>query len=267
MERFRIMEDSLVVTADSMFNAFIPDTRIDYSERFVHQLVRSLKIPNSYYYPFDSLGKVINLLYSDDRAFRIFNWEIAPSDISKRYYGAIQMPSERLKLYGLDDYSEDVGNKGLEDSVLSNKKWYGCLYYSILSRQAGEQKIYMMFGYNGSSSISNKKVLDPMMITSTGVRFGAPVFNINSPNIPGKTINRFVLEYKKGVRVSMNWDKERNAIVFDKLVSQVNDPRRKYTYVPSGEYDALKWENGIWNYISTFIPVTILQEGQNPDTK
>jgi hypothetical protein len=266
LDKFHIMEDSLVRTADSMFYSFIPDSRIDYSERFVRQLVRTLKIPNSCFYPFDSLGKVINIIYADDKAFRIFNWEIAPSNITRRYYGAIQLPSEKLRLYGLNDYSEDL-SKGLEDSVLSNKRWYGALYYNIISREAQGQKVYMLFGYNGSSSISNKKVLDPMIIHPDGIRFGAPVFAIASPNIPNRRINRFVLEYKKGVQVSMKWDEERKAIVFDKLVSQVNDPRRKYTYVPSGEYDGLKWENDSWTYIQGLIPVTILKDGQSPDVK
>ncbi len=96
MERFQIMEDSLISTADSMYNAFLPDTHISYSERFVRQLIHALKIPNSYYYPFDKLKEKINIIYSDDNAFRIFNWEITPSTVLKRYYGAIQMPEEKL---------------------------------------------------------------------------------------------------------------------------------------------------------------------------
>src|SRR5579872_770991 len=66
MEKLRIMEDSLVVSADSMYEAFIPDLRIGLSEHFVKQLVRALKIPNSWAYPFDSLRKMINIIYADD---------------------------------------------------------------------------------------------------------------------------------------------------------------------------------------------------------
>ncbi len=147
MERFQIMEDSLLVTADSMFNAFIPDAHLGYSERFVKKMIRALKIPNSYYYPFDRLKEVINIIYADDQSFRIFNWEIVPSNVLKVYFGAIQMPSERLKLYGLRDYSEELG-KGAEDSILTHGKWFGALYYRIMSEDVGGHKIYTLFGLN-----------------------------------------------------------------------------------------------------------------------
>lgn len=264
MEKFQIMEDSLVTTADSMYNAFIPDTRVAYSERFARQLVRTLKISNSYLYPFDKLKDVINILSPDDHAFRIFNWEIVPSQVFKVYFGAVQLPQEKLKLYGLRDYSEHMGH-GIEDSILTGGKWYGALYYRIIPVVVGGKKIYNMFGLNASDPRSNKKVIDPLTVDDKGITFGAPIFGIASENFRGQRINRFILEYKKEVRVSLNWDNERQLIVFDRLVSQVNDPHRKYTYVPSGEYDGLRWENDMWNFIRDLIPVQVLKDGQRPD--
>jgi len=263
MEKLRIMEDSLVATADSMYESFIPDTHIFFSERFAKQLVRALKIPNSYYYPFDTLKKIINIIYSDDNAFKIFNWEITPNNITKRYYGAIQMPSEKLKLYGLLDYSEEMG-KGAEDSVLTGGKWFGALYYRVLSTEVQGQKVYTLFGFNGESQLTSRKVLDAMTIDEQGVRFGAPIFGVASTNFPRQRVNRFILEYKKGVQASMNWDAEKNVIVFDKLVSITNDPGRKYTYAPSGGYDGFRWGNETWNYMMDLIPVTILKDGEAP---
>ncbi len=263
MEKLQIMEDSLVATADSMYEAFIPDTRIGFSERFVKQLVRTLKIPNSYYYPFDTLKKVINIIYADDNSFKIFNWEITPGNITKRYYGAVQLPQEKLKLYGLLDYSEEMG-KGAEDSILTGGKWFGALYYRVLSTEFQGQKIYTLFGLNGGSQLTTRKVLDPMVITDKGVRFGAPVFGVGSVNYPRQRINRFILEYKKGIQASMNWDSERQLIIFDKLVSLTNDPGRKYTYAPSGGYDGFRWANDSWTYIQDLIPVQVLRDGEAP---
>ncbi len=263
MEKFQIMEDSMIVTADSMYEAFIPDTHIYYSERFAKQLVRTLKITNSYFYPFDKLKEKINLIYSDDNAFRIFNWEIATSKSAKRYYGAVQLPQPQLKLYGLLDYSEEV-SKGAEDSILTGGKWFGSLIYRIIGNEFKGRMVYTVFGLNSGNPISNKKVLDPMTIDAHGVTFGAPIFAVASENYRGQRVNRFILEYKKGSQVSMNWDKERNCIIFDKLVSQINDPHRKYTYVPSGEYDGLRWNEEGWNYVRDLIPVTIMKEGQEP---
>ena len=263
MEKFHIMEDSLTVTADSMYGAFIPDAHVAYSERFVKQLIRTLKIPNSYYYPFEKLKDIINIIYADDQAFRIFNWEIVPSSVLKIYFGAIQMPQEKLKLYGLRDYSEQMG-KGAEDSILTGGKWYGALYYRIMSHDAGGRKVYTLFGLNSSDPRSNKKVLDPMTLDEKGVTFGAPIFGVVSENFPRQRINRFILEYKKEVHAGLNWDEERKVIIFDKLVSQVNDPNRKYTYVPSGQYDGFRWDNDTWTYLRDLIPVTILKDGEAP---
>ena len=256
----------MVVSADSMFDAFIPDERVTYSEHFAKQLVRALKIPNSYLYPFDKIKDKINIIYADDNSFRIFNWAIVPTLVTKLYYGAVQMPGEKLKLYGLHDYTEELG-RGAEDSILTNGKWFGAIYYRILSREVEDgRKIYTLFGLNSSSPISNKKVLDPLTIDERGLTFGAPIFGVASENFPQHRVNRFILEYKKQSEVSMNWNEEKQAIVFDKLVSQMNDPHRKYTFVPSGEYDAFRWGNNTWNYIQGFIQATILQDGEQPPT-
>lgn len=264
LEKFRKMEDSLVVTADSMFQALIPDTRVIYSERFAKQLVRTLKIPNSYSYQFDTLQKVINIIYSDDKTFRIFNWGIEPTKLTKRYYGAIQLQQPQLKLIGLNDYSEQV-DKGLEDSIFTGGKWFGALYYRIMSHNINGRKVYTLFGLNSGGLLSNRKVLDPMYFDGKGVTFGMPIFGVSSKNFPKQRINRFVLEYKKEVSASMNWDAEKEIIVFDKLTSVTNDPSRKYTYVPSGHYDGFAWSNDMWNYQNNLVNAKILQDGEAPD--
>ena len=94
------MEDSLLLYADSIYLAPIPDTRLYYNDKFVKLLIRALKTPNSYSYAFDKLdGRMHILISPDDKSFRMFNWVIAaPNNEDRRYYGAIQMPGERLKL-------------------------------------------------------------------------------------------------------------------------------------------------------------------------
>lgn len=253
----------MLVTADSMYHAFIPDDRAIYTERFVKQLVQALKQSNSWEYEFPKLKEQINILYPDDKSFRIFNWAIAPTDVTRRYYGAIQMPGETLKLHPLIDYSDKI-KSCVEDTVLSGGKWYGGLIYKIMGMEVDGETIYTLFTLNASSAISNKKVLDPMVITDKGAVFGAQIFEYNSTCKPERLINRFVMEYKKEVQASLNWDSEFNAIYFDKLVSQVNDPNRKYTYVPSGQYDGFRWKGTKWTYVENLIPLDIREDGQAP---
>lgn len=264
MEKLHIMEDSLIITADSMYNALIPDTHIAYCERFVKQLVRALKIENAYLYGFDSLKGYINILQPEDKSFKLFNWSVNTSEVTRRYYGAIQMDGEQLKLYPLVDHSTEMG-KNLQDTLLDNFKWYGALYYRVITHEVDGEKVYTLFGLNSASPISNKKILEPMVINPQGIVFGKKIFNMSSKDAPAhNSIYRFVLEYKKDVQVSMNWDDELKHIYFDRLVSQVNDPNRKYTYVPSGQYDGFKWGDGQWNYMPDLIPVLMLKDGEAP---
>lgn len=258
-----VMEDALLVIADSMYTATFPEQRVVHSEQFARGLVRALKTENSWEYPFEKLAKKINIIYPEDKAFRIFNWAIAPTDVTRRYYGAIQLPVAQLKLYGLVDHTTEIG-KGLQDSVLSGGHWAGCLYYRIIAKEVDGHKIYTMFGLNASSPQSNKKFLDALEITPAGPVFGAPIFGIRSDNFRGQKVNRFVLEYKKDVNASMNWDNDLNAIMFDRLTSQVNDPARKYTYVPSGQYDGFRWSGNEWRLVQDLIPVLQLKDGEAP---
>lgn len=261
-QQIKTIEDSLLITADSMYNGFMPEVRSIYNEKFIKQLVRALKNPNSFNYPFDSLGTKINIIYPEDKSFRIFNWTV-PADVTTRYYGAIQMPGEQLKLYPLIDCSTELG-KLSEDTVLTEGRWYGALIYRIMKNDLQDKSVYTLFGKNASSPISNKKLMDPMTLTDKGPVFGAPIFNVRSQARPNDRVNRFIIEYKKDVQASLNWDNELNIVFFDKLVSQVNDPNRKYTYVPSGAYDGFRWIDGYWNYLQDIIPVEALKDGQAP---
>lgn len=259
----RQMEDSMLITVDSMYYAFLPDDRPMYTQRFVRQLLKALKVPNSWKYEFPKLKEEINITYSPDKEFRIFNWVIAPSLNGRRYYGAIQLPTEELKLYPLVDYSLGM-KKCEEDNVLTNGKWFGGLIYRIIPKEVDGETIYTIFSANGANPLSTRKILDPMVLTEKGPVFGAPIFDITSECRTGERINRFIIEYKKDVQASMNWDKEYEAIVFDRLVSQNNDPNRKYTYVPTGQYDGFKWKGEQWSFVKNLIPIELREDGEAP---
>lgn len=266
MQLLQGLEKDLVLATDSMYHSPIVDMHAKYCEDFVKLLVRTLKIPNSYYYPFTKLQEKINIISPEDKSFRIFNWNITNAEFNLRYYGAIQMAAPMLKLYPLIDYSSEL-QKGTEDSILTGGKWLGCIYYNIITHEVDGEPVYTLFGLNSSNVMSNRKVLEPLRLTPQGPVFGAPIFNVRLE--PGQTrVNRFILEYKKDAQASMNWDKELNAIFFDRLVSSINDPNRKYTFVPSGQYDGLRWgNNGHWNFVEDLIPPLQMKDGDAPAPK
>jgi len=66
---FRKREDSLKNFADNIVFAQEADERFHADSSFIRMLVRTLKMKNSFNYPFDSL-QTISRLYSPDSAFR-----------------------------------------------------------------------------------------------------------------------------------------------------------------------------------------------------
>lgn len=262
LQQLRVYEDSLVATADTMLQGVMPEDRLEATYTFVRQLKGALSVRNSFAYPFDSLGKTINIIAPEDKAFRIFNWSVGADANMVRYYGAIQMPDAELKLYGLNDQSASI-QKGVMDSVLENGRWFGALYYRIMPVEVDGQKAYTLFGFNATNPLSNRKVLDLLWFSPKGPVFGGKVFGVRSPDTRDQAV-RFVMEYKKSVVAALNFNPEMNAIYFDRLESDANDPGRKYTYVPTGQYDGFRWQNGEWTFVQDLIPVTILQDGQNP---
>jgi hypothetical protein len=79
--------------------------------------------------------------------------------------------------------------------------------------------------------------------------FGGDFFAIPDDSIFPRTAKRFLLEYKKEGRARIRYDHEDSLIVIDHLVSETGEPDKKYTLVPGGDYQALKWSNGRWHYI------------------
>lgn len=264
LDSLRVWESEMLLVADSMYQAPIVDLRGEYCERLGRMLVKALRVSGSYQYPFEKLAEKINIISPSDNAFRIFNWSMLQTDITLRYYGAIQMNSEELKLFPLYDHSEDMG-KGIEDSVLTNRRWFGALYYRIMHQDTEQGRVYTLFGQNKGSFVSTRKLMDPMIITEKGPVFGAPIFVVRDAE-SGRfsTHHRFILEYKKDAQASLNWDEDLKAVLFDRLISQMNDPNRKYTFIPSGQYDGFRWREGRWHMVEDLIPIENRKDGEAP---
>jgi len=258
------LEDSMLVMADSMANTAIPDYRIDYCVKFTRFLRTALEIPNSFNYPFTRLATRIHILYSEDKTFRIFNWLIAPTTDIRRYYGVVQMDAEQPKYYPLLDAASELGNDAAT-LTLDSKHWYGNEIYRIMDQNINGRKAYMLFGFSSNGMASNKKMIDVLNINEDGISLGAPIFSL--PNqVTGRMErpNRVILEYKKTAQVYLNYDADRKMIIYNRIASEVTEPNRKGTYIPTGQMDGLKWENDMYQYVKDAIPVLRLQDGQAP---
>ncbi len=259
------MEDSLLILADSFYKTPIPELRVSANTSFGKMLVRALEQPGSYNYPFTRLQQRIHIIYPEDKSFRIFNWVLSYSGFGRHYYGAVQMAdNEQLVLHPLKDVSSKHLKDG-EDIILSDGEWYGCEYYHIKTVTGKDgARIYTLLGYNNDGFNTTKKIVDVLSFPNKAPVFGLPVFVLPSSKDKDDFKKRFILEYKKGVQVTLNYDSNLNMIVFDRLISEVNNPSLKGTYVPAGQTDALEWQGSVWHFTQNAIAPLKLKDGQAP---
>ncbi len=261
--KFDNYKHSLFLFADTFLYFPIAEYRERANERFIPMLVDLLRNPNSFYDPLDTLRSRINIIYPEDSAFRIFNWEVKVADNIVRYYGAIQMRSSQMKLYPLFDYSPAL-TESPEDSALSDGKWYGSIIYRIKKIKLPDgNDAYMTFGINRAEALSNKKILDVLVvIDQKPIQWGIPFINT-----PEGVVHRYIIEYNKMANVSMNYDEERKIIYFDQTRSEINNDKVKYTQIPVGDYSGFRWNGTSWNFVPEIVNFVEYQEGQIPITE
>ncbi len=258
-------QDSLQHFAFDIVNAEQANQRFRADSSFIRILVRSLKIPNSFYYPFDSLV-TISKLYAPDSSFRIFTWQLKKDVYVFMQHGAIQMRTAdgSLKLFPLHDVS--MFTKKPADSVRDANNWIGAIYYRIIQKKSNDKDIYTLLGFDGFTVNANKKWMDILSFDAQGQPvFGGPYFSFrnDSSKAAKKMTVRFNIEYKKEASTTFNYDSSLHMIVFDHLISESEEPNRKETFVPDGDYEGFVWENGVWLHVPKVFN-SILQDGQFP---
>jgi len=250
----------LIVESDDVAVRFRSDSF------FTRILMRALKTKYSFYYPFDSLVN-ISRVYSPDSSFRIFTWQVSKDEDVHRRHGAIQMntPDGSLVRFPLIDRSKLIVNQ--TDTVTNHDWWIGAIYYRILLNEWQNKKIYTLIGYDENSIRSTKKRLEVLRFDQQGNPvFGGPFFSFAEDTNPGKTQSRFWIEYKKNGNARMVYDDDLNMIIYDHLISESNEPAKKFTYHPDGDYEGFKWVNGKWVHIDKVFDQK-LEDGQAPVAK
>ncbi len=243
LAQLQAKEDSLRADAEAMVNALDGAERLAACHRLIPGLVSALQVPGSFYYPFDSLQQV-SVLYPPDSSFRIFSWALALNDAQYRFYGALQLRDNTLKLCPLSDNSRRIS--ALEDTITGPSAWIGALYYRLIETRRGALRYYTLFGWRGYDFQSNSKLLEVLTFSEGKPVFGAPLFSFRQDSVPGRLRRRFLLTYKRDGNATLNYDDSLRMIVYDHLVSVTGEPQKAYTLVPDGTYEGFRWEDGLW---------------------
>ena len=248
-KRLQQKEDTLQLFAKQLVIDSMTADRMISDSVFTRVLVRALQIKNSFYYPFDSV-QGISRLYAPDSSFRIFTWNIQFDAYYSRQKGAIQLRTRdgSLKLIPLRDISEFTDKA--QDSVRGRSNWIGAVYYNMVKTEYNGKNYYTLFGIDYNTAMSNKKWIEVMYFNEKNEPvFGGPFFSYAQDSVKKKPEYRFSIEFKKDARVLVNYLSELNLILVDHLISETDEPDNKWTYIPDGDNEAFKWDNGKWLHI------------------
>lgn len=271
------LDDSLQLYGNSMLDELLVTDRLRADSMFTRLLVRALQVPHSFYYSFDSM-QIAPVLYPTDSSFRIITWHLPMNEDNYRQKGVIQMNTANgaLKIFPLFDAS-DYSEETLMDSVRTPQNWVGAVYYQMLEHSTENGKVYTLLGYDENGALTTRKWIETLTFLATGEpRFGGDFFVVKNDSIFPAGSKRFLVEYKKEGRARVNYDALDSMIIMDNLVSESNEPEKKYTLIPGGDYEAFKWKNGRWHFIDKLFmeqrgdgneprPMTILDEQGNAD--
>ncbi len=263
LKMLRKKEDSLKQFVKNVMVDSFTAGRMRSDSQFVKTLVRSLKIKNSFYFPFDSVTG-IGKLYAPDSSFRIITWQLSFDDYYCRQRGAIQFrtPDGSLRLVPLRDYSEFADDP--MDSVRSKDNWIGAVYYNIIQTKYNNKNYYTLFGFDANGVRSNKKWIEVLTFDNNQMPvFGGRFFSFEKDSAKKAPQFRYSIEYKKDASTTVNYDPDLKMILVDHLVSESNEDDLPYTFVPDGDYEGFKWENGKWLHVDKVFHEK-LEDGQAP---
>lgn len=263
-KKLKTSEDSLKKKAAIILDGINISDRNRADSLFIKIFVRTLKNRNSFYYPFDSLES-ISKLYPNDSSFRIFTWHLLIDEDNTIQHGVIQMKTDdgSLSLIPLFDRSDLINN--IQDTITDNYAWVGAIYYKIIQTNFENKKFYTLLGYDENNIRSNRKYIDVLHFENGKPIFGGNFFDIPDTIMPIAPL-RYVMEYKKHTGPRLTFDEDLQLIIMEHMISETNEPLKKYTYIGDGDYEGFRWENGKWKYIlKVFNQITPEDQAPMPD--
>jgi hypothetical protein len=183
---------------------------------------------------------------SNDQTVRLLTWNVEFADLSNTYGGFVlrkEEGKERVLVLELIDNLDAYSSK--PENVVDTKNWYGSIYYKIIDFSFQGKTQYLLFGYDGGTTMSNFKLLDVLSFAGQSAKFGSPVFKD-----PKSLKKRVVFEYANMASMSLEFEPKRARIVFDHLSpeSPALEGVNSY-YFPDMSYDAYvyDYDREIWN--------------------
>ena len=185
-----------------MYNAPTDNERYLASEEAVDALRDALDEQGSERWHW-TLPRSVSVLTSPDGRLRVITWAVVRDNGEFECFGVVQYYNERTEVYEhavLHDKSEEMLNR--EESLLSADNWLGAIYQDIIQTSAGDRTYYTLLGWNGVDNITDRRIIEPVIMRGGEPQFGASVFRRE------RNLRRVVLEYRGDAAVQMAYDEQ-----------------------------------------------------------
>ena len=166
-----------------------------------------------------------------------------------------------LKLIPLIDKSDITQN--MADTIADNRGWMGAIYYKIILTKFQDKNYYTLLGFDENNIRSNRKIIEVLSFNDGKPVFGGRYFSVPNNSLFPKNPSRYIMEFKKEASPRLTYDPTLGMIVMEHLVSESNEPNKKWTLVPDGDYEGFKWIDGRWVYVEKIFN-QVTPEGQAP---
>jgi hypothetical protein len=235
-------EDSIQGTFTRLVQAKSDEERLLLNSSIDKMFGEVLKLADSFNYPFEKLSNV-SKLRSDDDQVRLINWNLNMGDGSFTYFAYVQVSDKKgLMLFNLQDKSINIEDP--ENLELTDRNWFGALYYKILTNQAGKNTYYTLLGWDGHNDFTNRKLIETFYISGKKIMFGPGIFKMEK-----SVKNRLVFEYAEQAKMMLRYDEQLKMIVFDHLApSQKKLEGQFMFYGPDMSHDGLIFKDGFWEF-------------------
>jgi hypothetical protein len=123
--------------------------------------------------------------------------------------------------------------------------------------------IIITLGFDENNIRSSRKIIEVLDFINDEPIFGGRYFSYEDDGVFKSSHSRYIMEYKKEAGPKLNYDKDLDIIVVEHLISESNEPNKKWTLVGDGDYEGFKWKNGKWVHVEKVFNV-VTPDGQAP---
>ena len=190
---------------------------------------------------FDSVP-FLGQIAAPDENLKMACWNVAFEDGSFQYHSVMRHRLDKKSVV-VTIFEDTEDWERIERKSIRPNKWYGALYYRILSDRHKGKTYYTIMGWDGKDNITNRKVVDVITLQGKSVVLGSSIFK----DANDRPAHRLIYEYANDVSMALNYDEKEKMIIMDHLAPEDSRFEGQYQfYGPDFSYDALQFKKGEW---------------------